>query len=880
MTREHVAGPAAGPGRAPAAVPAPPRATAHHLLGDRSVGQLLAAERALDPGLRMSLERRFGADLGSVRIHTGPAASALAAAHRASALTIGEHMVFRGDGYAPHTVAGRWSIAHEVAHVVQQRGGGPSTDERGLESDAEAAARAFVADPNSAIRVRAGSPVRVSRQAEEAELEDALDGVADIVVGALFRQIPGLGVGPMSGLLAAAVRGFVVELVSQVSGANRVKLMLELRTLDPINFYGGYVAGLVAGLASPLTDLVGLVGLVRYLPELGKILERGHAERGAILKEIEDIGADMLKWLAELGKHIAELDAAAISTMLMEFDKRARKGAASAGRATARELVKSLTGGGDAAKESWASGLFVGNKSRERGYNIGHLVGAVISNLLIFVFTDGVGDAIIQIAGKLGQLGGLIGKTAKLVEAIGELVLMVERAIGAVLGTLLKPFNKLVQPLVKQLGRLRALLRRLLGIVEKAPEKAAVMATEAAAKKAAQKTAPKKGPPANPVVKPAGEPQPKVRVDVPPEQNPKVRIETETPVDEAVPESVAAPAPPRVASVPEPPPARPAVPKPTPANPAPPQPAPAKPAAPKPAPAETAPVKPEAPKRAPGEPAAPEPTAPEPVAAQPKAPDPAPAPADGPATPPRRRKGGRKPTSEKPQGEARPLTVDQKAAEARLTKAHEELLDRYRMEAELEAELRAGPKLPDGSPDAEKMRAIEEDLRWLRGTTTPSRTGSFRTPGAIDEARKEFNDAVRLAERARLDPKVLMRRAFDVSPQRQAVLRGARGVDQVGGLRTPASGVHPDHLVSLQRMTEMESFEKLTLAERQQLAVRQDNLIAMDARANISKGERPWSSWRQASHHYPPETVEKMIRKEAQLQAEIEKWIKDRVAGR
>jgi hypothetical protein len=81
-------------------------------------------------------------------------------------------------------------------------------------------------------------------------------------------------------------------------------------------------------------------------------------------------------------------------------------------------------------------------------------------------------------------------------------------------------------------------------------------------------------------------------------------------------------------------------------------------------------------------------------------------------------------------------------------------------------------------------------------------------------------------------------------------------------------------------MTEMEGFEKLTLAERQQLAVRQDNLIAMDASANISKSDRPWRAWPQASRHYPPETIEKMIRKEAQLQADIQKWIKDRVAGR
>jgi len=139
---------------------------------------------------------------------------------------------------------------------------------------------------------------------------------------------------------------------------------------------------------------------------------------------------------------------------------------------------------------------------------------------------------------------------------------------------------------------------------------------------------------------------------------------------------------------------------------------------------------------------------------------------------------------------------------------------------------------------------------------------------------------MRLAARARLDPKVLMRSAFGVSPQKQAVLRAARGVDQVGGLRTRPSGVEPDHVVSLQRMTEMEGFEKLRLPERQQLAVRQDNLIAMDASANRSKSDRPWSAWPQASHHYPPETVDKMISKEAQLYADIQQWIKAQVAGR
>jgi hypothetical protein len=125
-----------------------------------------------------------------------------------------------------------------------------------------------------------------------------------------------------------------------------------------------------------------------------------------------------------------------------------------------------------------------------------------------------------------------------------------------------------------------------------------------------------------------------------------------------------------------------------------------------------------------------------------------------------------------------------------------------------------------------------------------------------------------------------MRSAFGVSPEREAVLAAARGADQVGGLLKPASGLHPDHIVSLQRMTGMEGFEKLTLAERQQLARGADNLIAMDAAANLSKGERSWLAWRQASAFYPPATIERMGRQEAELYTKIQYWIKETVAGR
>lgn len=76
--------------------------------------------RPLDLPTRALMERRFGHDFGSVRVHDGPRAAASAAEIRAGAYTLGDDIVFGASRYAPGTRAGARRIAHELAHVVQQ----------------------------------------------------------------------------------------------------------------------------------------------------------------------------------------------------------------------------------------------------------------------------------------------------------------------------------------------------------------------------------------------------------------------------------------------------------------------------------------------------------------------------------------------------------------------------------------------------------------------------------------------------------------------------------------------------------------------------------------------------------------------------------------
>jgi Domain of unknown function (DUF4157) len=74
--------------------------------------------------LRPEMEARLGASLSDVRLHVGEAARASAAELGARAYTSGSHIVIGDGGADSHT------LAHELAHVLQQREGAVSGTDR------------------------------------------------------------------------------------------------------------------------------------------------------------------------------------------------------------------------------------------------------------------------------------------------------------------------------------------------------------------------------------------------------------------------------------------------------------------------------------------------------------------------------------------------------------------------------------------------------------------------------------------------------------------------------------------------------------------------------------------------------------------------------
>lgn len=91
---------------------------------------------------REKFEPRYHADFSGVRVHTGGRARELAAAINARAFTVGNDIVFAPGQYSPGSADGDRLLAHELAHVVQQRRQGRTLQRLGGNTPAPAVPQA------------------------------------------------------------------------------------------------------------------------------------------------------------------------------------------------------------------------------------------------------------------------------------------------------------------------------------------------------------------------------------------------------------------------------------------------------------------------------------------------------------------------------------------------------------------------------------------------------------------------------------------------------------------------------------------------------------------------------------------------------------------
>lgn len=439
----------------------------------------------LDRATRSWAEDAFQRDFRPVRIHTGEEAEASAASIHARAYTVGSQIVL-GAGAAPGSAGYRPVLAHELAHVVQQ-GHAP---QHAIGSPAEPSAQPRSTAPAAIV------------QRQEAEPEDTtaqdLGWITEGVVEAAALPARALGDTAYS-LVHATWHGFFAELKSH-GGEAASKVLGRVREFvtspkDLLLFFPKYWWGLIKGVVSPITGLFDLGKLGVQLVQIGS------TAAGTAWENRDKIAADA-KGLANSMRGLGSRAYAALKSLFSD-----PVGTVSAlipllDQAKAETNAAAERGGHKIANVLLAA---ADQPIPDLAETAGETIGTVVVNVVLFVFTDGIGDAIVQIAGKLGEVGAWLGRLGKTAEMLGQLVAKLgellttvggwvskgEALIGKLAGALLKPLEPVLEEFGELVGQLRTFLRDLLGVAEKAETQEAAAAAKTIAGARGEPHAPK-----------------------------------------------------------------------------------------------------------------------------------------------------------------------------------------------------------------------------------------------------------------------------------------------------------------------------------------------------------------------------------------------------
>lgn len=124
-----------------------------------SVDRVLASPGGvLEPALSRDMAQQFGHDFSQVRVHCDEAARQSAREVDAHAYTVGQHVVFGAGRFTPSTREGRWLLAHELTHVVQQSPASRSSER----ADADPREHRL-SDTSHASLISRSSPLQLAR---------------------------------------------------------------------------------------------------------------------------------------------------------------------------------------------------------------------------------------------------------------------------------------------------------------------------------------------------------------------------------------------------------------------------------------------------------------------------------------------------------------------------------------------------------------------------------------------------------------------------------------------------------------------------------------------------------------------------------------------
>ncbi len=216
----------------------------------------------LESGARREMERVFSHDFSRVRVWADDSAARNTAALGARAVALGESIWFGRDQYDPKNKNGRHLIAHELAHVVQQKRGtvesGLAVSTEGSPAEIEARRAANQATAGRAVRITTSTPANIAREPLEA---------TDKIAGLLTHLTEG--------------RSDVDTLAAALTDDEMRSLGLD----DRVSLVAFLATGFVVGDEDEAT-IIRLIGTVPA-EETGALLDRLNSEQAALLQTLE-----------------------------------------------------------------------------------------------------------------------------------------------------------------------------------------------------------------------------------------------------------------------------------------------------------------------------------------------------------------------------------------------------------------------------------------------------------------------------------------------------------------------------------------------------------------------------------------------------------------
>jgi len=372
------------------------------------------------------MEQRFGTDFSHVRIHADREGARSAESIGANAYTLGNHIVFGENRFAPATQSGRRLIAHELSHVVQHsRGGTPIVSREPSE------------DPDAIVSLGYLDNKYVSKAAEE-------------VVGprhwAILREF-------LRGLWGG------LQAMPPEQRAKIDKKMEDFGLTNALKYAGGYALGIVEGLWTSIKGLAEAVVTLVLLPyHIGKFLGEHvpplaikYGPRIAqILMEKDGITKPVVNalgtFLASPAKTVRQLGALfdALGTLALTQVRKL-------GHGVAGEALKVM-------EQPWF----------EYGRSVGKIVGQVLFEVILAVASDAIANIVKEALAVAARL------TSRALAGAVQLVKSAGRFVGEAVEWIGRLGRKAAGEVGEMFEGLRALLNRVKALLAELGEEAAL----------------------------------------------------------------------------------------------------------------------------------------------------------------------------------------------------------------------------------------------------------------------------------------------------------------------------------------------------------------------------------------------------------------------